>query len=279
MNSNSSNPNSIDVQIEFSDLMDCNSVTQSMNFTLASSGKGSTPTVNSGSVQCQTMSNGSVTPSLVLGATVSAWYWKGTIDNVADGILTITTNNPQNQNGVGTGVSHLLTVRFLAPVLTNHYARFIRQSTTFSFGRARQITSWSSRIPTTTSALTQSGDNLVFNHKAPGAEMLRNSLDFRKNWPSWRAWEDNTTIPLSAFKNKEYFWKGNHVLMNCELTLLSGYRVYSNRVHRFQIGQLLRVLPPPLCMPTMGTACWNIYHVIRSLPNNYIHGLCALSLP
>ena len=138
------------ILLEFSDLMDCNSVTQSMNFTLASSGKGSTPTVNSGSVQCQTMSNGSVTPSLVLGATVSAWYWKGTIDNVADGILTITINNPQNQNGVGTGVSHLLTVRFLAPVLTNHYARFIRQSTTFSFGRARQITSWSSRIPTTT---------------------------------------------------------------------------------------------------------------------------------
>ena len=150
VNSNSSNPNSINVQIEFSDLMDCNSVAQSMNFTLASSGKGSTPTVNSGLIQCQTISNGSVTPSLVLGATVSAWYWKGTIDNVADGILTITINNPQNQNGVGTGVSHLLTARFLASVLTNRYARFIRQSTTFSFERARQITSWSSRIPTTT---------------------------------------------------------------------------------------------------------------------------------
>ena len=105
-----------------------------------------------------------------------------------------------------------------------------------------------------TSALTQSGDNLVFSHKALGAEMLRYSLDFGKNWSSWRAWEDNTTIPLSEFKNKEYFWKGNHVLMNCELTLLSGYQVYSNCVRRFQIGQLLRVLLPPLCMPTMGTA-------------------------
>ena len=102
----STSPNSIDIQIEFSDLMNCNSVTQSMNFTLASSGKSSTtPSVNSNSVQCQTISAENVTPASVLGVTVSQWYWKGTIDNVADGILTITINNPQSQNGVGTGVS------------------------------------------------------------------------------------------------------------------------------------------------------------------------------
>ena len=105
VNDNSTNPNSVNVQIEFSDLMDCNSVTQSMNFTLSSSGKGSTPSVNSNSVQCQTIGN--VTPATVLGATVSRWYWKGTIDNVADGILTITINNPRSQNGVGTGVSDI----------------------------------------------------------------------------------------------------------------------------------------------------------------------------
>jgi len=100
----SSNPNSIDVQIEFSDLMDCDSVTKSINFTLASSGKGSTPSVNTGSVQCQTISDGDITPSSVLGATVSRWYWKATIDSVADGILTITIKNPESQGGVGTGV-------------------------------------------------------------------------------------------------------------------------------------------------------------------------------
>ena len=101
----SSSPNSINVQIEFSDLMNCDSVTKSINFTLASSGKGSTPSVNTGSVQCQTIPDGNITPVSVLGATVSRWYWKGTIDNVADGILTITISNPQSQGGVGTGVS------------------------------------------------------------------------------------------------------------------------------------------------------------------------------
>ena len=111
----SSNPNSIDVQIEFSDLMDCNSVTQSINFTLASSGKGSTPSVKSGSVQCQTISDGNVKPASILGATVSRWYWKATIDNVADGILTITINSPQSQNGARTGVSHTSITGFPAP--------------------------------------------------------------------------------------------------------------------------------------------------------------------
>ena len=92
----SSNPNSIDVQIEFSDLMDCDSVTKSINFTLALSGKGSTPSVKLGSVQCQTISDANVQPASILRATVSRWYWKATIDDVADGILTITINSPQS---------------------------------------------------------------------------------------------------------------------------------------------------------------------------------------
>jgi alpha-1,3-glucan synthase len=104
---NSTNPNSTAIRIEFSDLMDCNSVTQSMNFTLASSGKGSTPSVNVDSIQCQTIPDDEVTPTDVLGAALSRWFWSGTIENVADGILTITINNPQNQNGLGTGVSYI----------------------------------------------------------------------------------------------------------------------------------------------------------------------------
>ena len=146
----SSNPNSIDVQIEFSDLMDCDSVSQSINFTLASSGKGTTPSVNSGSVVCQTVPASSAPPASVLGATVSAWYWKATIDNVADGILTITINNPKSQSGTGTGVSHLLIANFPWSVLISYGAYAIRPSTISSFERARRTTLWCSRTPITT---------------------------------------------------------------------------------------------------------------------------------
>jgi len=148
--SDSSNPNSIEVQIEFSDLMDCNSVSESMNFTLASSGKGSTPSVNSGSVECQTISDGDIKPASVLGATVSRWYWKGTIDDVADGVLTITINSPASQSGVRTGVSHFFIARFTISVLTNFRVCAIRRLTIFSSGRARPTTLWSSRTLTTT---------------------------------------------------------------------------------------------------------------------------------
>ena len=101
----SSNPNSINVQIEFSDPMDCDSTIQSISFTLISSGKGLTPSVKLGSVQCQTISDANIQPASILGAMVSRWYWKATIDNVADGILTIMINSPQNRNGVRTGAS------------------------------------------------------------------------------------------------------------------------------------------------------------------------------
>ena len=146
----SPNPNSIDVQIEFSDLMDCGDVTQSLNFTLASSGKGSTPSVKSDSVECLAIPDANIKPASILGATVSKWYWKATIDNVADGILTITINNPQSQNGVGTGVGHLSLTNFLVSILTCHRACAIRLPTISSSERARRIMLWYSRTPTTT---------------------------------------------------------------------------------------------------------------------------------
>jgi alpha-1,3-glucan synthase len=107
--SDNQNPNSVNVQIEFLDLMDCNSVTQLLRFTLASSGKGSSPSVNSGSVRCQMIAGENIRPASVLGASVSRWYWKGTINDVVDGILTITIVDPHSQGGVGIGVSHSLT--------------------------------------------------------------------------------------------------------------------------------------------------------------------------
>jgi alpha-1,3-glucan synthase len=98
--------------------MDCDSVTQSLSFTLASSRKGSTPSVKSGSVQCLTTPDANIRPASVLGATVSRWYWKATINNVADGILTITVKDPQNQSGVGTGVGHFSVTSFVGSILT-----------------------------------------------------------------------------------------------------------------------------------------------------------------
>ena len=76
-----------------------------------------------------------------------------------------------------------------------------------------------------TTALAESGDNLVFTHNALGAEKIRYSVNFGKNWTDWTDWEDTTTIPKSTFKNKKFFWKGNHVVMGC------GFQSYLHRAY------------------------------------------------
>ena len=102
---NGSQNTSVSIRFEFSDLMDCNSVTQSMSFNLSSSGHGGTPAVDTNSVQCLTMDPSTVPPAEIPGVAISQWYWTATLTNVADGIVSITINNPKSQSGVGTGVS------------------------------------------------------------------------------------------------------------------------------------------------------------------------------
>jgi len=77
-----------------------------------------------------------------------------------------------------------------------------------------------------TTALVESGDNLVFTHNAFGAEKLRYSVNFGKSWTDWTDWEDTTTIPKSVFKGKKSFWKGNHVIVNCEFEILSASGIW-----------------------------------------------------
>jgi alpha-1,3-glucan synthase len=65
------------------------------------------------------------------------------------------------------------------------------------------------------SLFTASGDNHVFAHNAFGAEMFRYSWNFGVNWTDWKNWEDTTTIPKSQFVGNEYFWEGQHIMVQC----------------------------------------------------------------
>jgi alpha-1,3-glucan synthase len=113
----SQNRTTVTIRFEFSDLMDCDSVTQSMSLNISSSGHGSTPTISTNSVQCLTMNPNDVPPADIPGVAVSTWYWTATLNNVPDGILTITINNPKSQAGATTGVSLFLFMNDLC--LTN----------------------------------------------------------------------------------------------------------------------------------------------------------------
>ena len=101
----SPNRTSVDIRFEFSTPMDCDSVTKSISFNMSSSGHGSTPTIAQGTVRCLTMDPKDVPPAAIPGVSVSEWYWTATLNNVADGILTITVKDPKSQAGPSTGVS------------------------------------------------------------------------------------------------------------------------------------------------------------------------------
>ena len=101
----SQNRTTVNIRFEFSDPMDCESVTDTMSFNMSSSGHGGSPAIAPNSVECLTMDPNDVPPAALPGVSVSGWYWTATLNNVADGILTITINNPISQAGVRTGVS------------------------------------------------------------------------------------------------------------------------------------------------------------------------------
>ena len=122
----SQNSTTVNIRFEFSDPMDCDSVTQSMSFNMSSSGHGGTPTIATNSVQCLTMDPNDVPPAELPGVVISAWYWTATLNNVPDGILTITVSNPKSQAGVGTGVSYF---SFIGDSESNGW-EFPRQRTT-----------------------------------------------------------------------------------------------------------------------------------------------------
>ena len=126
----SQNRTSVDIRFEFSDPMDCDSVTQSMSFNMSSSGHGSTPAIAQATVRCLTMDPKDVPPSAIPGVSVSQWYWTATLNNVPDGILTITIKNPKSQAGTGIGVSRSSSIRERVNITCGDPSR--PQTTSFS---------------------------------------------------------------------------------------------------------------------------------------------------
>lgn len=109
VNSSDTNATTVDISLEFNTAMSCSSVTDSMSFNLSSSGKGGNISV--GNVNCGNVTNKD-TPRFS-GGSVSVWAWSATLSNFADGILSITIDNPQSAAGNKTGVSISLDLRHL----------------------------------------------------------------------------------------------------------------------------------------------------------------------
>ncbi|QRW14378.1 alpha-1,3-glucan synthase [Ceratobasidium sp. AG-Ba] len=185
------NATTVDIVLEFNMEMNCQSVTNGISFTVSSSGHGSAPTMNPNSIKCAKVTN-PIQPTLP-GDMPSAWSFSATLQNVPDGILTITVNNVGNaDNSRFTGaVDHLL----------------IRK------GSAKNVMVFPN-ADYDNEAFGYSGGSYTFTHKALGADRFRYTWNYGKNWTDWTAYEDTTTIPGSVFEpTKDMFWEGQHIIV------------------------------------------------------------------
>lgn len=95
------NATSVDIGFEFSQVMGCDAVTNSIKLTMASSGHGSAPTITN--TKCERVTNAD--PATLPGGQAAAWRWTATLTNFQDGVLEIAMNNPGATGGNSTGVS------------------------------------------------------------------------------------------------------------------------------------------------------------------------------
>ena len=66
------------------------------------------------------------------------------------------------------------------------------------------------------SAFGFSNGQYTFSHQAYGADSIRYSWNFGRNWTEWVAWEDTTFINSSIFSSADNFWQGQHIIVQCK---------------------------------------------------------------
>ena len=183
---------SVNIELQFSVEMDCDSVTNSISLDATTYG-GSMPTISN--VECAVLEN-PVTPPYV-GAISSAWTWSATLQDVRNGVHAITVQNATAASGNSS---------------TNAVDRFLvrigSQSNVVVFPRTANYST----------TLLSKNDNgkLLVNHTAAGADLWRYSTNFGSSFSEWMPYEGG----ISEIKKQDWSgtklqsWKGYHV--RCE---------------------------------------------------------------
>ncbi|EKG16141.1 Glycosyl transferase family 1 [Macrophomina phaseolina MS6] len=181
----------VDIEFHFSQEMSCDSLTKAISFD-SDSYDGTTPTLDSGSVNCTSMSN--TTDWEYNGALPSAWKYSATLKNVAHGVHRITITNATSTAGKSTGTKDHFMIRIGT------------ESNPIVFPRTAKFS---------TTLLGKKGDDLYVSHNAPGATRFRASRDWGATWTDWLVYtNDNYTLPAKNWTGtSEQAWDGEHVIV------------------------------------------------------------------
>lgn len=179
------------IEFQFSQEMDCESVTNSVYFN-STTLSGESPSIKTGSVVCSSIVS-NVTSQLV-GYIPSTWSYKATLTGVRHGVHAVTLKSPSASNGNGT---------------TNATERVV-----FRLGSLENpivfplIANYSSTLLTK----AKNGD-LMLHHNAAGASLWRYSTNWGTTFSNWTVYDgqDNKIEEQPWVGTQRQKWEGHHV--------------------------------------------------------------------
>ncbi|OLL21883.1 Cell wall alpha-1,3-glucan synthase ags1 [Neolecta irregularis DAH-3] len=188
------NSNTVDIEIKFSQEMDCKGISSVLHLAYRIMDTSRTPTF--GIASCETYTN--ATQPKLFAAPGSSFVWRNTISDVADGIYSLTLRNASNLAGTDWTYANdtfLLRIGNIDNPLVH-----------------TRIANYSKDL------LSRNSDGkLQIKKNAAGADLFRYSLDFFSSWTNWLEYP-NGTDPIAL--NETHWtgtsaqaWEGTHVVV------------------------------------------------------------------
>ncbi|KAK7739053.1 Cell wall alpha-1,3-glucan synthase ags1 [Cytospora paraplurivora] len=184
---------SVDISFHFSREMDCDGVTKSMTISSLIEGNDGHAEIDNTTVKCTTLTDDERPP--YVGAIGSKWSWSATIQNVKDGIHSITVKNAATKDG---------------KVNTNSTDKFLLR-----VGAVDNPVVWPMTANYSATLLTKSNSDLFVNHRAAGASSWRYSTNWGSSWSDWQPYtggkQQIEELPWSGTSLQA--WSGDHVMV------------------------------------------------------------------
>ncbi|KZF26426.1 glycosyltransferase family 5 protein [Xylona heveae TC161] len=206
---------SVNIELHFSDEMDCNSIVQNIKIT-SETDDSSTAELDQSSVSCNTVSPMEI--PIYSGAVATEWIFAARLTKVSNGIHAITVGNATNQ-------AQNATLGFDSQFL-------------FRIGQMENpmVFPWPANYSTSLLYKESKNDSLYVSHKAAGATLWRYSLDWASHWSPWQAYRGgNSTLgPSNWTGTKDQKWSGHHV----QVQYWSNLTASSNHIQQGDLGNL-----------------------------------------
>ena len=172
--------------------MDCDSVRDSISIT-STTGLDEPPVMDPESIKCLTIEEN---PPFLVSQPANAWRFKASLTNVAAGIHRITVSNATNaEKNLTTGTK-------------DHFM--------FRIGREDNPIVFPERANYTENLLHRNQLGLFIEHRAPGADKFRYSLNWGSSWSRWYDYNGaNFTLNEQNWTGtRAQRWEGDHVIVN-----------------------------------------------------------------